>query len=52
MSIDLEQLASELTPPEGLSALLARLVERQTARDAAAAVVKQMDKEQIGRAHV
>jgi len=45
MSVDLEALADELTPPEGLSALLARLVERQTARDVVAGQLKAMDKE-------
>jgi hypothetical protein len=41
MSVDL----TELTPPEGLSAMLARLVEKQSARDAVAAQLKSMDKE-------
>lgn len=45
MSIDLAALADELTPPEGLSALLARLVERQAARDVVAGQLKQMEKE-------
>jgi hypothetical protein len=45
MSVDLAALADELTPPEGLSALLARLVERQTARDVVAGQLKTMDKE-------
>jgi hypothetical protein len=35
----------ELAPPEGLSALLARLVEQQTARDVVAGKLKAMDKE-------
>jgi hypothetical protein len=39
MSVD------ELAPPEGLSALLARLVEQQTARDVVAGQLKAMDKE-------
>ena len=45
MSIDLQALADDLTPPEGLSALLARLVERQAARDVVAGQLKAMDKE-------
>ena len=45
MSVDLGKLADELTPPEGLSALLARLVERQTARDVVAGQLKAMEKE-------
>jgi hypothetical protein len=45
MSIDLAALADELTPPAGLSALLARLVERQAARDVVAGQLKQMEKE-------
>jgi hypothetical protein len=45
MSVDLGKLADELTPPEGLSALLARLVERQTARDVVAGQLKSLDKE-------
>ena len=45
MTIDLSALADELTPPEALSDLLARIVERQKERDAAAAAVKQMDRE-------
>jgi hypothetical protein len=42
MSVD------ELAPPEGLSALLARLVEQQTARDIVAGQLKAMDKELEG----
>lgn len=45
MSVDLNALADELTPPDSLSALLSRLVERQAKRDEAAALVKQMDRE-------
>jgi|LakMenEpi03Aug12_release.lakeMendotaPanAssembly.Ray.scaffolds.fasta_scaffold00746_71 hypothetical protein len=45
MSVDLQALADDLTPPEGLSALLARLVERQAARDVVAGQLKQMEKE-------
>jgi hypothetical protein len=45
MSVDLAALAEELTPPDSLSALLARIVEKQAARDTAAAAVKKMEKE-------
>jgi hypothetical protein len=45
MTVDLTALAEGLTPPDSLSALLARLVDRQAKRDAAAAAVKQMDRE-------
>lgn len=45
MTIDLAALADDLTPPEGLSALLARLVEKQAARDVVAGQLKQMEKE-------
>ena len=45
MTIDLKAMADELTPPEGLSDLLARLVERQAKRDEAAAIVKALDKD-------
>lgn len=38
----------ELAPPEGLSALLARLVEQQAARDVVAGQLKAMDKELEG----
>jgi len=39
MSVD------ELAPPEGLSALLAKLVDRQAARDAVAAQLKTIERE-------
>jgi hypothetical protein len=45
MSVDLTALAEELTPPDSLSALLARIVEKQAARDTASAAVKKMEKE-------
>jgi hypothetical protein len=45
MSVEPSALADELTPTDSLSALLARIVEKQATRDTAAAAVKKMEKE-------
>ena len=45
MSVDLDSLAADMQPPDSLSALLARIVERQAERDELAARVKSLDKE-------
>jgi hypothetical protein len=45
MSVDLDAMADDLTPPEGLSALLARLVEKQAAIDALAGQLKSLERE-------
>ena len=45
MSVDLDSLAADMKPPDSLSALLSRIVERQAERDSLAASLKSIEKE-------